>query len=268
MTNFSVMLKPQKIWNYQRTRRFLHFGLATCFLIFGFIIQTHATIVVIAPHPDDAEASCGGLILNSIESGEDVIILTMTGGELGIYGKNKKEALAIRTEEARKGANILGAKVEFFGEIDASLSVDSAGLAKLKKILLRINPTVVLAPWPLDVHADHQASGLLAWRAFQDKLFTFELYFYETSNEPHTMSFQFFPSDYVDITKVMAKKEEAVFQHKSQSPENWFQMYEVMAGFRGYEADVTYAEGYLKARNSSGMGGRSAAVCKTLFRKE
>jgi N-acetylglucosamine malate deacetylase 1 len=248
----------------QRMRRFIQSGFFVCFLILGLFGQTHATIVVIAPHPDDAEASCGGLILNAIESGEDVVILTMTGGELGIYGKNKKEALAIRTEEARNGANILGAKIEFFGEIDASLAVDSASLAKLKKLLLRMKPTVVLAPWPLDVHADHQASGILAWRAFQDRVFTFDLYFYETSNEPHTMSFQFFPSDYVDITKSMSKKKEAVFQHKSQSPENWFPMYEVMAKFRGYEADVTYAEGYLKAQNSSGMGGRRATRSKTL----
>ncbi|NOU16179.1 MAG: PIG-L family deacetylase [Bacteroidales bacterium] len=224
----------------------------------------YATVVVITPHPDDAEASCGGLIANTVASGEEVIILTMTGGELGIWNKNKLEARTIRTQEARNAAALQGAKVEFFGAIDASLAVDSATVEKLKTILLRINPSVVLAPWPLDVHSDHQATGLLAWRVFQDKCFTFSLYFYETSNSPHTMTFRFVPTDYIDITSVISKKKEATLCHKSQSPQEWFGMYEIIATLRGYEADVPFAEGYIRARNSSGMGGRSGTASKTL----
>lgn len=225
---------------------------------------TQATVVVIAPHPDDAEASCGGLIANTIASGEEVIILTMTGGELGIWNKSQSESRAIRTQEAQNAAAILGAKVQFFGEIDASLTVDSSTTQKLIKVLLQINPTIVFAPWPLDVHPDHQATGILAWRAFQDKRFTFSLYFYETSNTPHTKTFQFVPTDYVDITSVVNKKKEATYCHKSQGPQEWYGMYETMAVMRGYEADVAFAEGYIRARNTSGIGGRAEAVAKTL----
>ncbi|HAL81334.1 MAG TPA: hypothetical protein DCO83_03130 [Mucilaginibacter sp.] len=32
------------------------------------------TVVVITPHPDDAEASCGGLIANSVAAGDRVVI--------------------------------------------------------------------------------------------------------------------------------------------------------------------------------------------------
>jgi LmbE family N-acetylglucosaminyl deacetylase len=245
----------------------VYFLTALCALLFSTIIQIRATIVIIAPHPDDAEASCGGLIINAVASGEEVIILTMTGGELGIWGKSNQEALLIRTEEARKAAALLGAKVMFFGSVDASLAVDSVRTAQLKNILLQINPTSVYAPWPLDVHSDHQATGLLAWRVFQNQSSTFDLYFYETSNSPHTMTFQFVPTDYIDITDVIRKKQEALYQHKSQHPEEWFDMYETMARFRGYESDVTYAEGYIKARNSSGMGGRSAKARKSFNTK-
>ena len=191
----------------------------------------------------------------------------MTGGERGIGGRSMDEARAIRTEEARRAGAFLGARVEFFGGIDASLPVDSASTDKLKEFLVRFHPSIVLAPWPLDVHSDHQATGLLAWRVFQDKRFTFALYFYETSNDPHTESFDFVPTDYVDITNVMQKKREATLMHKSQSPEAWFGMYENMARVRGYAADVTFAEGYIKARNSSGMGGRPGVVGKTLDAK-
>jgi len=223
-----------------------------------------ATVVVLAPHPDDGEASCGGLIANTVAAGENVVILTMTGGELGVWGKTHDEARAIRSGEALSAAAVLGATVEFFGAVDGSLAVDAVSADKLAAILLRIRPTVVLAPWPLDVHADHQATGLLAWRVFQDKRLAFALYFYETSNSPHTKTFQFIPTDYVDITDVMKKKQDAIYQHVTQGPADWFGMYVNMARVHGYETDVGFAEAYSKARNSSGMGGRAAVVGKTL----
>jgi LmbE family N-acetylglucosaminyl deacetylase len=245
-------------------RTIIPLALALCFFAFGGWTPQRSIVVVITPHPDDAEASCGGLIANSVAAGDDVIILTMTGGELGIWGKSQEEARAIRTVEAKNAAATLGANVEFFGGIDASLAVDTANTNTLKAILLRLNPTIVLAPWPLDVHSDHQATGLLAWRVFQDSRFTFDLYFYETTNSPHTKTLQFVPTDYVDITDVEQKKRDATYQHRSQGPSDWFGMYEILARVRGYEADVTFAEGYIKARNSSGLGGRSSVVGKTL----
>jgi len=98
--------------------------------------------------------------------------------------------------------------------------------------------------------------------------FTFDLYFYETGNPPHTKSFQFVPTDYVDITGKEEIKKEATYKHISQSPQEWYGMYVDMARVRGYEADVPLAEGYIKARNYSGMGGRSAVVERTLTKPE
>lgn len=263
LTNASAKTK-----NFRMSKIILIAVLLFCSLIVNMNAQTTSTVVVITPHPDDAEASCGGLIANSVAVGDDVIIITMTGGELGIWGKNMEEARAIRTIEARETAATLGAKVEFFGAIDASLAVDSANTNKLKKMLEEIKPTIVLAPWPLDVHPDHQATGLLAWRVFQDKHFTFDLYFYETTNSPHTKTFQFVPTDYIDITNVEGKKKEAALKHKSQGVEEWFGMYEELARVRGYESDVTFAEGYIRAMNSSGLGGRANTVYKTFGKKD
>ncbi|MBI3139885.1 MAG: hypothetical protein HYZ15_15005 [Sphingobacteriales bacterium] len=41
-------------------------------------------------------------------------------------------------------------------------------------------------------------------------------------------------------------------------------MYETLATVRGYEADMPYAEAYIRALNSSGMGGRSNTIKKLL----
>ena len=228
--------------------------------------QGKKLVVVITPHPDDAESSCGGLILNYISAGDDVVILTMTGGEYGIWNKNPEEARNIRTLEATNAGNILGARVIFFDGIDAHLNVDSETTARLTDMLLQINPDFVLSSWPMDVHNDHQAAGILAWRVFQDKRFNFDLYFYETTNTPHTKSFQFVPTDYIDISDVMQKKKNAVMVHVSQNPAEWYYMYETLAAFRGYESDVKFAEAYIKAENSSGLWGRSGNTGKTLVR--
>jgi LmbE family N-acetylglucosaminyl deacetylase len=237
-------------------------------LLFGIFMICHAfagaTIVVMAPHPDDAESSCGGLIANATHSGERVIILSMTKGERGIGGKSCEEAAGIRQLEAENGAKVLGAEIEYFGAIDGSLYDDSTNTAKLRLILKQLNPSIVLAPWPLDVHNDHQATGILAWRVFHDRDQNFDLYFYETAFEPNTISFNFNPTDYVDVTTVMDLKREATLKHLSQNAAEWFKQYEIMAEFRGYEADVRYAEGYIRARNYDGMGGRAASVKKVL----
>jgi LmbE family N-acetylglucosaminyl deacetylase len=69
-------------------------------LFISLYINALATIVVMSPHPDDAESSCGGMIANAVRSGEKVIILTMTKGEIGIGGKTREEAAKIRGYEA------------------------------------------------------------------------------------------------------------------------------------------------------------------------
>lgn len=235
-----------------------------CLVACCWLGTARATLVVLTPHPDDAEASCGGLIANTVAAGEPVVIVTMTGGELGVWGKSPEQARELRSDEARSAAAVLGATVEFFGAVDAALAVDAATTKKLKDSLLRLRPSVVLAPWPLDVHSDHQATGMLAWRAFQDPRSSFELYFYETSNAPHTRSFQFVPTHYVDITDVLEKKRAATHQHRSQGPADWFDTYVALARVHGFTADVGYAEAYLRARNSSGLGGRAGGTEKTL----
>jgi LmbE family N-acetylglucosaminyl deacetylase len=222
------------------------------------------TIVVLAPHPDDAEASCGGLIANAVAIGDTVYVLTMTGGELGIWGKAPDEARAIREAEARNAAGDLGAQALFFGGMDGSLSVDTLSSARLLRMLVQLHPSIVLAPWPLDVHPDHQATGVLAWRVVHNRALACELFFYETSNSPHTRSAGFVPTDYVDITGVLRKKQSALYKQASQHPEEWWPMYEAMALVNGYAADVEYAEAYVRARVSSGMGGRPGCTPRTL----
>ena len=60
-------------------------------------------ILIIMAHPDDAELSCSGTILKSINQGLSVGIIDLTEGELGTRGSAK-----IRLDEANQSKKILG----------------------------------------------------------------------------------------------------------------------------------------------------------------
>ena len=111
-------------------------------------------------------------------------------------------------------------------------------------MLLADPPDIVLTHWPLDTHPDHQAAGLLAFRASQESGGRFPLYFFEVDYGYQTMGFQ--PSDYVDITSAREKKKAALFAHRSQDGEAIYrEHHEIMENFRGRESGVTAAEAFV-----------------------
>ena len=77
-------------------------------------------IVCVGGHPDDPESGCGGTLARYAAAGHDVTIVYLTRGERGIDGKSLDEAARIRTAEADAACKIIGAKPEFFGQIDGA----------------------------------------------------------------------------------------------------------------------------------------------------
>ena len=53
-------------------------------------------------HPDDAELSCSGTILSSLDQGMTVGMIDLTAGELGTRGSSK-----LRLNEANNSAKLL-----------------------------------------------------------------------------------------------------------------------------------------------------------------
>lgn len=60
-------------------------------------------IVVVAPHPDDAELGMGGTIARMVDDGHSVLIVDMTDGE-----PTPKGTPARRRQEAEDATRILG----------------------------------------------------------------------------------------------------------------------------------------------------------------
>lgn len=200
-------------------------------------------VVCVGGHPDDPESGCGGALVRYAATGHSVTIVYLTRGERGIDGKSLDEAARIRTAESETACKIIGAKPVFFGQIDGATEVTHAHVDAMTKLLAAEQPDVLFAHWPVDTHMDHQVASLLTIRAWMT-LRVPALYFFEVNSGSQTEGFC--PNTYVDISAVVEQKKRALFAHVSQDGQGiWREHHEIMAQWRGREAGVTAAEGYV-----------------------
>lgn len=115
-------------------------------------------ILCLAPHPDDAELCCGGLLLKARRAGKSVVIVDCTRGEMGTRG-----TVAQRRREAAAADRMLGATARVnLGLRDGHLLDNDALREPLVAVLRRFRPRIVLAPHWEDQHPDHAAVGRAA----------------------------------------------------------------------------------------------------------
>lgn len=119
-------------------------------------------LLVVSPHPDDAEIALGGTMAALAARGRSVWALELTRGELGTNATPDE-----RWAESTAAADVLdlSGRVQLGlpdGFIDAG---DRAQAAALVAVIRRLRPRwLVTAPEPRR-HPDHQATPLLAERA-------------------------------------------------------------------------------------------------------
>lgn len=119
-------------------------------------------LLVVSPHPDDAEIGVGGLLAALCARGRRVWALELTRGELGTNAGPDE-----RWDEAVAAGQVLGltGRVQLAlpdGFIDAG---DRGQAAALVAVIRRLRPVwLVTAPEPRR-HPDHQATPILAARA-------------------------------------------------------------------------------------------------------
>src|SRR5258706_15536098 len=63
-------------------------------------------LLVLSPHPDDAELLCGGVLLKAKRAGKKIGVIDLTEGELGTRG-----SIAIRRAETAAASRLLGLDV-------------------------------------------------------------------------------------------------------------------------------------------------------------
>ena len=134
-------------------------------------------ILVIAPHPDDAELGMGGAILKLKAAGLRVGVLDLTSGEPTPHGSPK-----IRQRETAAATEILGLDWrENLGLPNRSLEPTLEARAQLAGVIRQQGPRWLFAPYWQDAHPDHVAATQLVEAArFWSKLTKSDL-----PGEPH-----------------------------------------------------------------------------------
>lgn len=114
-------------------------------------------VLVVAPHPDDAELGVGGTIVKMIEAGWRVGVLDLTSGEPTPHGT--PEIRKAETEVATKCLNLTwrfnaGLRNRF---LEPSLE----NRAVVANIFRTVRPRWLFAPYWEDAHPDHTAATQL-----------------------------------------------------------------------------------------------------------
>ncbi len=117
-----------------------------------------ATILLIAPHPDDETLGCGGTLLRHHRQGDRIIWLLAT---------TMTEAAGYSAQAIRKREAIIEEVAAFYGFADlirlnfAPASLDTVPVSQLVSALQKgikpLRPTQIYLPYPGDVHTDHGA---------------------------------------------------------------------------------------------------------------
>jgi bacillithiol biosynthesis deacetylase BshB1 len=114
-------------------------------------------ILVIAPHPDDAELGMAGAILKFKSEGQKVGVLDLTSGEPTPFGSLEK-----RAAETAAATKILGLDWrQNLGLPNRSLEATLEARKQLASVIRQTRPKWLFAPYWVDAHPDHVAATQL-----------------------------------------------------------------------------------------------------------
>lgn len=174
-------------------------------------------LLAIAPHPDDAEICCGGLLIKSAQAGYRVGVVDLTRGELGSQGTPEE-----RTQEAAAASSIMGLRMrENLGLPDGGISCSDEHISAVVKSVRHHQPRLLLAPYWHEKHPDHtQASELVSRAVFVAGLRSYRPDLGAAFSPPQVlyyhMRYDFRPSFICDISAVFDLKVQAIRCYQSQ----------------------------------------------------
>ena len=216
-------------------------------------------LLVIAPHPDDAELTSGGTLARTAAKGHATAILDLTRGESGTRGTPET-----RLKEAAAAAKILGVKVrKNLGLPDAQLRVCDEFKMAIARVIRELQPHTVILPFWEGRHPDHYTTATLGYEAcFIAGLKNFPLE--GEAFRPFKILYAAAYADVrptlaVDITEYYDRRHEAILAYESQfrppkdAPagkvsiplDELEERTGIQARHYGRMAGVKYAEGYV-----------------------
>ena len=217
-------------------------------------------VLVVTPHPDDAETGAGGTIVKWAKQGRKIVLVVCTNGDKGSSDPEmtSPKLAAIREVEQREAAKVLGvSEVVFLRHPDQRLS-DTYELREQISRQIKIHtPHTVLTidpNRPYIRHEDHYVCG----RVTLNCVFPYardRMAFPEHNEEglqPHKVREVYMwgsldPDTFLDVTDTFGAKLDALSRHRSQVGQGWEQR-EARSRARyeevGKRLGVTYAEAF------------------------
>jgi len=226
-------------------------------------------VLAFMAHPDDAEIFCGGTLIRLREGGAEVHIATATAGDCGTMTESPWKISAIRTEEAKAAAEMIGATYHCLGEQDCLVVFDKPTLRKCYELFREIAPTLVFTQARSDYMMDHEIVSQLARAASfiygapnistrprrHDSKVPY-LYYCDPLDGIDPLGKEVSPTTVIDVTDVHARKLEMLSKHASQR--EWLRAHHGMDEYldatrrhdfkRGKFMDVTAAEAFVQHR--------------------
>jgi LmbE family N-acetylglucosaminyl deacetylase len=120
------------------------------------------TAMAIAAHPDDIELMMAGTLALLGQAGCELHYMNVASGSCGTAARSRDEIVAIRSEEARQSAAVLGAALHGPLVDDLQIYYTAALVARLCAVVRLVRPTVLLVPSPSDYMEDHTNAARLA----------------------------------------------------------------------------------------------------------
>lgn len=209
-------------------------------------------VLVVAPHPDDAELGMGGAICKMIQQGLHVGVVDLTNGEPTPFGSPE-----IRVQETQRASRLLGLEWRFnLGLRNRFLEANLENRHRLAGLFRLARPKWIFAPFWSDAHPDHVAATELVEAArFWSKLTKSDIpgdpfhperiYYYYCIHLKLVPQ----PAFVLDISAQWTTKAASIEAYQSQfvtgrslPPEGFIERYREEAGFWGKTIGVRYGE--------------------------
>ena len=217
-------------------------------------------ILAIGCHPDDLEIASYGTLAKYVKQGHNVAVCHVANGNMGHVEIMPEPLRAMRYQEAEAAARVIGATHYAIDANDLYVTAeDDEVIKRLAAVVRDVQPDMIITHYEHDYMNDHMQTYFAALRAsFCASLPHFDL----SAKGPFppvcpiyhmdpVAGTGFIPTEYVDISKEIDLKLEALACHKSQI--EWMLKHDgidfldfvrTCSRVRGFQSGVTYAEGF------------------------
>ena len=173
-------------------------------------------LLAFGPHPDDVEICCSGTLLKTRAQGYRVGIVDLTAGEMGTRGSRE-----IRAAEAEAATRVLGLDYRECLDLgDGRLRDTYENQLAVVRVLRACRPRLVLIPWKVDDHPDHEHAALIikaaCFMSGMARLDTGQVHHRPARLLYYAARREFHPSLVVDVAEYWPQREEAARCYRSQ----------------------------------------------------